>query len=58
MIETAITSWPFAVMFIATLASLLALYVVRWWKKSDEQDKAYRASTAVTVRRDPYSDNG
>lgn len=52
MIQTAITSWPFAVMFIATLAAGLAFYLIRWFKKSDEQDKAYRASTAMTIRRD------
>ena len=50
MIETAITSWPFAVMFIATIAALVLLYLIRWFKQSDEQDKAYRASSAVVVR--------
>lgn len=55
MIQTAITSWPFAAMFVATLAAALVLYTLHWRKKSDEQDKAYRASNAVvTQRRENY----
>lgn len=44
-------SWPLAVMFIAACAASVLLYLIRWFKKADEQDKALRASQAVTVRQ-------
>lgn len=44
-------SWPLAVMFIAVVAASVAFYVIRWMKKSDLDDKALRASQAVTVRQ-------
>lgn len=48
-------SWPLAVMFIALCVACVVLYVINWWKRSDAEDKAYRASQATTVaptRRD------
>jgi hypothetical protein len=42
-------SWPLAVMFIALLGACVALYIIHWFKKSDEEDKAIRASKAVVV---------
>lgn len=44
-------SWPLAVMFIAVVVASVAFYVIRWMKKSDLDDKALRASQAVTVRQ-------
>jgi uncharacterized membrane-anchored protein len=44
------TSWPLAVMFIAVIAGGIALYVIRWFKKSDQEDKAYRSQQALVVR--------
>lgn len=52
MIQTAITSWPFATMFIALCATLLALRVIRYVRIRDVEDKAYRASQAVVVQRE------
>ena len=49
------TSWPITIMFIALCASGLVLYVVNWFKRSDMEDKAIRASQALVVRpRDDY----
>ena len=49
-------SWPIAVMFVAFMGGAVLLYLIRWMRASDEQDKAYRATQAVTVRerRDDY----
>lgn len=44
-------SWPIAIMFIATIAGGVVLYLIRWFKKADEEDKAYRASQAIVVRQ-------
>lgn len=44
-------SWPIAIMFIAVVAASVALYIIRWMKKADLDDKALRASQAVTVRQ-------
>lgn len=43
------SSWPLAVMFIALLAASLALYIIRWVKVADREDKAYRAAQAREV---------
>lgn len=43
-------SWPIAIMFLGATVGGIALYVIRWWKKSDQEDKAYRASQALVVR--------
>ena len=50
VLKVVAASWPIAIMFIAAVSGSLALYLIRWFKKADEQDKAYRASKAVTVR--------
>lgn len=44
-------SWPLAVCFIALCAACLAFYVINWFKRSDIEDKALRASQAVVVRK-------
>lgn len=49
-------SWPIAIMVIGTMAGSIALYVIRWRKQSDREDKAYRSTQAVAVR-DPYRDD-
>ncbi len=49
-------SAPIAVMFVAFMIACVAIYIIRWFKKSEEQDKAYRASQAVVVR-DPHQDD-
>lgn len=52
------SSWPIAVMFIGSVAGGVILYLIRWFKQADHEDKAYRASQAVTVRTpDRYTDN-
>lgn len=43
-------SWPIATMFIAVIFACIVIYFIRWLKKSEQEDKAYRASQAVTVR--------
>lgn len=43
-------SWPIAIMFLGIIAGSLVLYVIRWFRQSDREDKAYRASQAVVVR--------
>lgn len=54
VLEIVAQSWPIAIMTLGFIAGGLALYVIRWWKKSDAEDKAYRASNAVTVRDRDY----
>lgn len=43
-------SWPIAIMVLGAMAGGIALYIIRWFKQSDREDKAYRASQALTVR--------
>lgn len=43
------SSVPIAVMFIAFCGLIVALTLIRWFKKSDIEDKAYRASQARDV---------
>lgn len=45
------SSWPLAVMFIALCVAGLVLYVINWFKRSDLDDKALRASNARAVQR-------
>lgn len=45
------SSWPLAVMFIALCIAGLAFYVINWFKRSDRDDKALRASQALVVRQ-------
>lgn len=45
------SSWPIAVMVVSAMAGGLALYIVNWRKQSEAEDKAYRSSQAVSVRR-------
>lgn len=49
-------SVPIAIMFIAFMVGCVAIYLIHWLKKSEEQDKAIRANQAVVVRerRDDY----
>lgn len=44
-------SWPIAMVLIAAMVGGVALYLIRWFKQSDLEDKALRASQAVVVRR-------
>jgi uncharacterized membrane-anchored protein len=44
-------SWPLAVMFLGAVAGGIALYIVRWFKQANREDKAYRATQAVVVRQ-------
>lgn len=44
-------SWPLAVMFIAVCVAGVVLYVINWFKRSDLEDKALRASNARAVQR-------
>jgi hypothetical protein len=44
-------SWPLAVMFIALCLAGVVLYIVNWFKRSDLDDKALRASQARAVQR-------
>jgi hypothetical protein len=55
VLEIIASSWPIAIMFIASMAACIAFYLIRWFKKADQDDKAYRASQAIVVRR---SDDG
>lgn len=43
-------SWPIALMMISAMIGGIVLYLIRWFKQSDIEDKAYRASQAVVVR--------
>ena len=43
------SSWPLAVMFIAICVACVVLYVINWFKRSDMEDKAIRASQALVV---------
>jgi hypothetical protein len=43
-------SWPIAVMFLGLIIGGVVLYLIRWFKQADKEDKAYRASQAVVVR--------
>lgn len=43
-------SWPIAVMFIALCVASVVFYVIQWFKRSDQEDKALRASQALVVR--------
>lgn len=45
------SSWPIAVMFIALCVACFAFYVINWFKRSDRDDKALRASQALVVRQ-------
>lgn len=54
VLEIVATSWPIAVVLIAAMAASIALYVVRWFKQSDIEDKAYRSKQAVVVRKEDY----
>lgn len=51
-----LTSWPLAFMFAAFLLACIALYVINWFKRSDTEDKALRASqaTIVVAKREDY----
>ncbi len=51
ILQIVATSWPLAVMFIAFCLACLAFYVINWWKRSDAEDKALRASQALTVNQ-------
>lgn len=44
------SSWPIAAMVLGAIAASIALYIIRWFKQSDREDKAYRASQALVVR--------
>lgn len=44
-------SWPITVMFLGAVAGGVILYLIRWYKQSDHEDKAYRSSQAVVVRQ-------
>lgn len=43
------SSWPIAVMFIALCTAGVALYIIQWFKRSDREDKAMRASQAREI---------
>jgi predicted membrane-bound mannosyltransferase len=43
-------SWPLAIMFIAVCVAGVILYLINWFKRSDLEDKAIRASQALVVR--------
>lgn len=43
-------SWPIAIMFLGAAAASVIFYLIRWFKKSDQDDKALRASQALVVR--------
>jgi hypothetical protein len=47
------SSWPLAVMFIASCCTGLALYVIGWFKRADREDKAYRAAQAREIATYP-----
>jgi hypothetical protein len=44
------TSWPIAMMFLGTIVGGIVIYLIRWFKQADREDKAYRASQALVVR--------
>lgn len=44
-------SWPITFMFLGVIAGGIILYLIRWFKQADREDKAYRASQAVVVRQ-------
>lgn len=50
MLQIIAGSWPIAVMFIALLAALLVLRIIRFFNVARREDQAYRASQALTVR--------
>ena len=44
-------SWPIAVMVLGAMIGSVVVYLIRWFKKADEEDKAYRSSQALIVRQ-------
>ena len=38
-------------MVLGAMVGGVVVYLIRWFKKSDEEDKAYRSSQALVVRR-------
>lgn len=49
VLQIVASSWPLAVMFIALCVAGVVLYVIQWFKRSDRDDKAYRAAQAREV---------
>ena len=43
-------SWPIAIMVLGVMVAGVVLYLIRWFKQSDREDKAYRSEQAVVVR--------
>lgn len=57
MLQIIAGSWPIAAMFVAALATLIALRVMSMAEKARKENLEYRASQAVTVRN-RHDDNG
>ena len=45
-------SWPIAFMVLGAIAGSIVFYLIRWFKQSDRENKAYRANQAVVIHRD------
>lgn len=50
VLEIIASSWPIAVIIISAMIGSVALYIINWFKKSDSENKALRASQAVMIR--------
>lgn len=44
------SSWPIAIMVLGAMIASVVIYLIRWFKQADHEDKALRASQAVVVR--------
>lgn len=44
-------SWPIAIMVLGAMVGGVVIYLIRWFKQSDQEDKAYRSSQALVVRQ-------
>lgn len=52
VLQIVANSWPIAAMVLGSVVGGVVIYLIRWRKQSDQEDKAYRSSQAMTVRRD------
>lgn len=44
-------SWPIAIMVLGAITGGIVVYLIRWFKQADQEDKAYRSSQALVVRQ-------
>lgn len=51
VLEIVAGSWPIAMIIVAFMIACVIIYLIRWFKQSDIEDKAFKANQAIVVRR-------